>query len=105
MSAVRMCDKCGTIFPEGAEGSAVLQGTMMVKDERTGRVRQEQTNQDACPECASGKLPKPRIAVGSVAAKSDTDTEQVETAVRRSRSTLIDASDDESGPYTGPAGF
>jgi len=96
MSSVRMCDKCGTIFPEGAEGSAILQGTIMVKDDRTGRVRQEQTNQDACPDCASGKPPAPRLALGSVAGKSDPETEQVETVARGRRTTLTD---DPAGAY------
>ena len=62
MSTVRMCDKCGAIFPEGVEGSGVGQATMMVKDSR-GRTVPETRTQDICPLCSNGGTPTPRLAL------------------------------------------
>lgn len=61
MSGVRMCDRCGRIFAEGIEGSAVGTVTVMVKNERTGRTQPEQQTQDQCPACAGGGKVEPRL--------------------------------------------
>lgn len=62
MSSVRMCDRCGDIFPEGAEGSAVGTVTVMKRDSETGRKMAIQETQDQCPPCAGGgTVPTPRI--------------------------------------------
>lgn len=55
MSAVRMCDRCGSVFPEGIEGSAVGTGTIMRRDD-AGRRVSEQVPQDMCPPCAGGAV-------------------------------------------------
>ena len=41
MSAVRMCDRCGNVFPESAEGSSVGMKLIMRRDPETGQRRQE----------------------------------------------------------------
>lgn len=53
MSAVRMCDFCGMVFPEGAEGSSVGMGNVMRRTPDGRRVREE-VQQDQCPKCAEG---------------------------------------------------
>lgn len=60
MSSVRMCDRCGRIFPEGEEGSAVGSMTRTVKGD-DGRMRTESAQQDACALCASPSAVEPRV--------------------------------------------
>lgn len=62
MSAVRMCDGCGRIFPEGEEGSTMLSGVRSTRDDR-GRARTEETTQDRCALCSGAGTVSPRIAV------------------------------------------
>jgi RNA polymerase subunit RPABC4/transcription elongation factor Spt4 len=65
MSAVRMCDRCGTIFPETAEGWGV--GTISTNAPRgdgRGQVMVEQRI-DMCPTCNQAPTAHltPKIAV------------------------------------------
>lgn len=53
MSGVRLCDSCGVIFAEGAEGSATGSVTVMVRGS-DGRTRPENRVQDSCPKCVGG---------------------------------------------------
>ena len=71
MSAVRMCDGCGVIFAEGAEGSTILSGSKVIRDQFTGAKRTEQTTQDRCPKCSGHHEPTPRISIAGAAGKSD----------------------------------
>lgn len=62
MSAVRMCDRCGRIFPEGEEGSGIFGGSRMFKNERTGRMESVQTQMDVCGQCNTFPAPvQPRV--------------------------------------------
>lgn len=56
MSAIRMCDRCGNVFKEGADGSSVASGTRMVRDQ-LGRKIQEQVTMDVCPPCNDTPAP------------------------------------------------
>jgi hypothetical protein len=49
-----MCDRCGNVFPESAEGSSVGMKLIMRRDPETGQRRQEQAPDDQCPPCADG---------------------------------------------------
>lgn len=49
MSAVRMCDRCGTIFSENAEGWGVGTISTNKRNERTGRLEMTQLSIDLCP--------------------------------------------------------
>lgn len=75
MSTVRMCDRCGTIFPEGIDGSAVGTVTVMRRDPETHRSYPIQQTQDQCPPCAGGEtIPAPRltaITTASTVVKDD----------------------------------
>lgn len=51
MSSVRMCDRCGSVFSELAEGWQTFTGTTFRKDDKGARVSVNQTL-DACPSCA-----------------------------------------------------
>lgn len=51
MSSVRMCDRCGAVFSELAEGWQTYQGTTIKRDD-DGRRITVAVNQDACPDCA-----------------------------------------------------
>lgn len=61
MSSVRMCDRCGTIFKEGAEGSAVGSVTVMVRE--GNHTYPQQQSQDICPDCGAGNSPTPKLAI------------------------------------------
>lgn len=78
MSAVRMCDSCGTVFPEGIEGSSVGMGVVMIRT-ADGRRVPEQRQQDKCPPCAEGNLvpqfPKAQ-AISRGAAKTVIDEDE-----------------------------
>jgi hypothetical protein len=60
MSSVRMCDRCGLIFPKDEEGSAELQGT---KNRRysDGNRYTEQVTQDFCPSCVNDMNGTPKV--------------------------------------------
>lgn len=58
-----MCDRCGVIFAEGAEGSSITNGTKNVRNERSGRMEQQQVSMDACPDCTAGVTVAPRLAL------------------------------------------
>lgn len=63
MSGVRMCDKCGTIFSENAEGWTTLTGTRLVTDSE-GRKRQVTKQMDTCPSCSIGETEiTPRLSL------------------------------------------
>lgn len=51
MSGVRMCDDCGTIFSENADG--VSSGSITVQDEKSGAYRQRTL--DYCDVCSNIK--------------------------------------------------
>lgn len=51
MSSCRMCDKCGTVFSECAEGWSTYTGSVRRRDRDTGQVRMIEDSMDACPEC------------------------------------------------------
>ena len=51
MSAVRMCDKCGTIFSENAEGWQTMSATNRRKNSE-GQWINESVVLDSCPECS-----------------------------------------------------
>lgn len=63
MSSVRMCDKCGEIFSENAEGWSTYSGSVKRRGEKGGAEWQTLT-QDACPACTNGtSVPTPRLAI------------------------------------------
>lgn len=77
MSAVRMCDRCGTIFPEGQEGSGVFAGSRVVTNERTGRKEAISSQMDVCGDCNGfQETVTPRIAIAKT--KHDHEGETVE---------------------------
>jgi hypothetical protein len=45
-----MCDRCGTVFTERAEGWSAYTGTKFVKDDQ-GKMVQRTESLDACPDC------------------------------------------------------
>jgi hypothetical protein len=49
MSAVRMCDRCGVIFSESAEGWGVGTISTNKRNERTGKLELVQQTIDLCP--------------------------------------------------------
>ena len=51
MSAVRMCDKCGTIFSENAEGWQTMSATNRRKN-ADGQWINESVVLDTCPDCS-----------------------------------------------------
>ena len=53
MSTVRMCDKCGKIFSENAEGWQTFTGSSMTTDE-FGRRIPRTVQMDLCPADAQG---------------------------------------------------
>lgn len=64
MSAVRMCDGCGKIFPEGEEGSSVGNVTVNRRNDR-GRLVPENVVQDRCSECNMMGAVQPRLAISA----------------------------------------
>ena len=57
VSSVRMCDKCGDIFSENAEGWETGTMSKMVRDQYTGEARTMTLRVDACVGCASIETP------------------------------------------------
>lgn len=51
MSSVRMCDRCGTVFSELADGWQTYQAATFKKDDE-GRRISVSVMMDACPACA-----------------------------------------------------
>ena len=69
MSAVRMCDRCGTIFSERAEGWGTFTGTTSRRNERTSRMETITESLDLGPECnAQPKSPAQIAQIPGVAA-------------------------------------
>lgn len=61
MSSVRMCDRCGNIFKEGEEDSAMGTITKMVKV--GGKTQPVQEAQDICAACSVSIAPvQPQLA-------------------------------------------
>jgi len=69
MSAVRMCDSCGTIYSERAEGHGTGSFTTSRRNERTGRMEQVTETRDLCPTCNAplNESLNPQLAVAGVA--------------------------------------
>lgn len=80
MSAVRWCDKCERVFPEGEAGSATGTMTVNIEDPRTGRMRQEQKQQDQCGEC-TGYRPKETVKALTKEAEEEARIRQAEKTV------------------------
>lgn len=99
MSAVRMCDVCGVIFREGADGSTVMTGTRMERDER-GRQTTIQESQDRCPDCSGARTVAPRLALGATAKSADEThiANVVADSTPRPRTRVIDTGDDSDNP-------
>lgn len=76
MSAVRMCDKCGTIFSESAQGWSTYTGTRITRDEN-GRQKNTTQVMDMCPMCSAGEtVLEPRLAIaGAVETSGPTGPE------------------------------
>jgi hypothetical protein len=51
MSSVRMCDRCGTVFSEKADGWSTFSGSTRRKDPQTGKVEMISDQLDSCTEC------------------------------------------------------
>lgn len=79
MSAVRMCDRCGNIFAEGAEGASV--GTMVrnERNPRTGRVEAVSKTMDVGPCCTQDPVASPRLAVSGATFPATLVDDQGET--------------------------
>ncbi len=65
MSAVRMCDRCGHVFSERAEGWGTYTGTTMRRDPETGRQRQVTEQLDLCGGCNGNAADAP-VAVAAI---------------------------------------
>jgi hypothetical protein len=61
MSSVRMCDRCGTIFSERADGWSTFSGTTRKRDPETGKFDTVSDTLDSCPECTE-MLTSPPVA-------------------------------------------
>jgi len=74
MSAVRMCDRCGTIFSEREDGWATFTGTRVARDQNTGAQRAVTDQQDTCAACTiGGSVVTPRLALGPGAGQDALD--------------------------------
>lgn len=102
MSAVRMCDKCGVIFPEGAEGASIVQGTKNIRNPRTDRVEQHHVQEDWCAKCSGGTvLPEPRLAAITSSEGAKMSMGKAPSGGSPLRSTIVDGGDDEDVPPLG----
>lgn len=72
MSAVRMCDRCGTIFAEGANGATTGVATQSRRDEY-GRPQSVTVSMDACPDCSTGDTLTPQLAITRKMARGKDD--------------------------------
>lgn len=57
MSSVRMCDRCGNIFSELADGWQAFSASTMKKNPETGKRETVVQMMDACEACAIGTEP------------------------------------------------
>ena len=55
MASVRMCDRCGTVFSERAEGWGTFNGSVRKKDS-DGKWMTVSDTLDSCPECTELSL-------------------------------------------------
>lgn len=79
MSAVRMCDRCGAIFAEGAEGASIGHVSRNLRNDRTGRMESVTVTQDVCPPCSGSVEPlTPRLALVGGKATKPTDAHVVD---------------------------
>lgn len=67
MSAVRMCDRCGTIFSENAEGWGVGTISTNKRNERTARLEIVSQTIDLCPTDNAGPNEHLTPAIAGVA--------------------------------------
>lgn len=91
MSSCRMCDTCGTVFSERAEGWSSGQITVNKTDLQTGKPTTQTLILDKCPECTElgqGPPPRPQLTEGR-----DTRPEYLDTLSRNRP---------DNGPETGP---
>ena len=51
MSSVRMCDNCGFVFSENAEGWSNMTGNRMVRNAESGRMEPKGDSVDWCADC------------------------------------------------------
>lgn len=66
MSAVRMCDNCGTVFSENSEGWTTISGSMRKKSENGIGYYMEEVVQDRCAQCSNRVfVPEPRMLNGT----------------------------------------
>jgi hypothetical protein len=54
MSSVRMCDSCGFVFSENAEGWSNMTGNRMVRNTETGKMEAKNASVDYCSDCTEG---------------------------------------------------
>jgi len=62
-----MCDRCGTIFSERAEGAATGTVTVTRRNERSGRLERVEETQDIGPECNIQEAIRPHLSIAGVA--------------------------------------
>jgi len=79
MSIALLCDACGNVFGEGAQGSASGTGVVFIKGENN-RTVPEQKRQDTCPPCVTGAQKRaqggrPQLSIVSGTA-IDSETEE-----------------------------
>lgn len=73
MSAVRMCDQCGSIFSEREDGWETAQAQKITRKDGQQRVQVE--NVDRCPACANGShIPRPRLSLVEAVKSGDAAT-------------------------------
>lgn len=51
-----MCDRCGTVFSERAEGWSTFAGSRRMKNQDTGKMEQVSEQMDSCPDCSEMML-------------------------------------------------
>lgn len=71
MSAVRMCDRDGTVFSERATGWGTYTGTTTRENERTGRMETVTETLDLCPDCNGAGVQRPTRAVLTASSAAD----------------------------------
>lgn len=69
MSSVRMCDSCGIVFSEQAEGWSTFSGSIRRTDPQTKVVTMVQRTMDKCPDCTQLVMTpvQPQTAIGTSA--------------------------------------
>lgn len=61
MSSVRMCDQCGQIFSEQADGWESGSATRRRYNKETGQYEQQHLTMDKCPDCSSEPVMVPVV--------------------------------------------